>query len=62
METLGTAVFLYGAGEGRGKRMGFSGIIVELVRVSVCPSSVGMVWSVSLHAPPLSPHRIRECV
>jgi hypothetical protein len=42
--------------------MGFSGIIVELVRVSVCPSSVGMVWSVSLHAPPLSPHGIRECV
>jgi hypothetical protein len=41
---------------------GFSGIIVELVRVSMCPSSVGMVWSVSLHAPPLSPHRIHECV
>jgi hypothetical protein len=36
--------------------------LVELVHVSVCPSSVGMVWSVSLHAPPLSPHGIRECV
>lgn len=47
----------------RGMREGgFSGIIVEFVRVSVCPSSVGMVWSVSLHAPPLSPHRIHECV
>jgi len=47
----------------RGMReVGFSGIIVEFVCVSVCPSSVGMVWSVSLHAPPLSPHRIHECV
>jgi hypothetical protein len=64
-EMLGTTVFPHG-GELRGgeerKRKGFSGIIVELVSMSACPPSVGMVWSVSLHAPPPPPHGIRECV